>query len=261
MNNKNSWGDELYLVVGAAGNLGPVWCKALLEKGASVLGIGLNCSNDSNIQALLSDYPDNFKTFEADITQTLPERLVETLVEIPLSGVVMNSGIDSVPGSGKSKITDYSFNEWVRMLTVNVAGVANGINQLIPFLKEESSVVLIGSMYGIVSPKPTLYSHYMEGMGTVKNPAYGASKAALIAMCKQYATHLAPKGIRFNLLTAGGVAGNQDEEFVHKFINQVPLGRMGEKVELTPALLFLLSSDSSYITGHNLVADGGYTNW
>lgn len=253
--------ERLYLVIGAAGNLGPIWCQALLEKGANVIGVGLNCSSDSKIQALLSEYSDRFSIFEADITQDLPEQLLEILVNNPVDGVVMNSGIDSVPGSGKLDITDYSFDEWVRMLTVNVAGVANCLNQLVPFLVAKSSVVLIGSMYGIVSPKPSLYSHYMEGMGSVKNPAYGASKAALIAMCKQYATHLAHKEIRFNLLTPGGVAGNQDEEFVQKFIDQVPLSRMVKKEELTSSLLFLLSDDSSYITGHNLVADGGYSNW
>lgn len=249
------------IVVGAAGNLGPTWCKGLLDKGASVIGIGLNCSEDSNISTLLFEHPDRFRIFETDITSQLPKHLTEILAVNPIDGIVMSSGIDSVPGAGKSDITNYSFDEWVRILTINVAGVANCLNQLIPFLNEQSSVVLIGSMYGIVSPQPNLYSHYMEGKGTVKNPAYGASKAALIAMCKQYSTHLADKGIRFNLLTPGGIAGNQDEEFVHKFNNQVPLSRMGEREELTPSLLFLLSDDSSYITGHNLVADGGYSNW
>lgn len=261
MSNNNSWINELYVVVGAAGNLGPTWCRGLLEKGASVYGIGLNCAEDSKIRGLLSDYPDKFRIFETDITKQLSEQLVEILILNPIDGVVMNSGIDSVPGSGKSDIIDYSIDEWVRVLTINVAGVANCLNQLIPFLKNKSSVVLIGSVYGIVSPNPNLYSHYMEGKGSVKNPAYGASKAALIAMCKQYSTHLADKGIRFNLLTPGGVAGNQDEEFVNKFNNQVPLSRMGEREELVPSLLFFLSDDSSYITGHNLIADGGYSNW
>ena len=261
MNNYNSWVDKQYVVVGAAGNLGPTWSRGLLEKGASVFGIGLNCSEDSNIHTLLSEYPDSFKIFETDITKQLSEQLVEILLLNPVDGVVVNSGIDSIPGAGKSGITNYSFDEWVRILTINVAGVANCLNQLIPFLNKKSSVVLIGSMYGIVSPQPNLYSHYMEGKGTVKNPAYGASKAALIAMCKQYSTHLADKGIRFNLLTPGGVAGEQDEEFVRKFNNQVPLSRMGEREELIPSILFLLSEDSSYITGHNLVADGGYSNW
>ena len=253
--------ERLYLVIGPAGNLGPVWCQALLDKGANVIGIGLNCSGDSNTQALLFRYPERFRIIEADITQILPQQLSEILVNRPVDGIVMNSGIDSVPGSGRSDITDYSFDEWVRVLSINVAGVANCLNQLIPFLKSKSSVVFIGSIYGLVSPKPNLYSHYMEGKGTVKNPAYGASKAALIAICKQYSTHLAEKGIRFNLLTPGGVSGNQDEEFVHKFNSQVPLARMGEREELTPSLLFLLSEDSSYITGHNLIADGGYSNW
>jgi len=253
--------EKIFLVVGAAGNLGPVWCQALLENNARVIGIGLNCTDDVALQAILLKYSEKFIVFEADVTKSLPEELRNILEVNMVDGVVMNSGIDSIPGSGKAEITDYSFNEWVGMLTVNVAGVANYINQLLPFLKERASVVVIGSMYGLVSPRASFYSHYKPDGGLVKNPAYGASKAALIAMCKQYATHLARKGIRFNMLTPGGVAGNQDLEFLEKFTEQVPLNRMVEKEELTASLLFLLSTDSSYITGHNLVADGGYSAW
>ena len=253
--------EKLFLVIGAAGNLGPLWCEVLLNSNAQVVGVGLNCTNDNALQALLLKYPEKFFVIDADITKNLPEELRSLLEVNKVDGVVMNSGIDSVPGSGKSKITDYSLNDWVAMLTVNVAGVANYINQLIPYLKEKSAVVIIGSMYALVSPRASFYTHYTSTGGTVKNPAYGASKAALIAMCKQYATHLAHKGIRFNMLTPGGVAGNQDLEFLEKFTEQVPLNRMVEKEELTASLLFLLSTDSSYITGHNLVADGGYSAW
>jgi NAD(P)-dependent dehydrogenase (short-subunit alcohol dehydrogenase family) len=116
-------------------------------------------------------------------------------------------------------------------------------------------------MYAIVSPSPSLYSHFNSGLGSIKNPAYGASKAALISLCNQYATHFAPTGQRFNLLTLGGIAGSQDEEFKEKFNRKVPMQRMGNPDELGGALVFLLSSASSYMTGHNLILDGGFTKW
>jgi NAD(P)-dependent dehydrogenase (short-subunit alcohol dehydrogenase family) len=116
-------------------------------------------------------------------------------------------------------------------------------------------------MYALVSPTSSLYDHFNDGRGSIKNPAYGASKAALIAVCNQYATQFGADGIRFNMLTLGGIEGNQDLEFKTKFNSKVPLARMGTKDEIGPALIFLLSQDSSYMTGHNLILDGGFTKW
>jgi NAD(P)-dependent dehydrogenase (short-subunit alcohol dehydrogenase family) len=116
-------------------------------------------------------------------------------------------------------------------------------------------------MYALVSPTSSLYDHYNEGTGSIKNPAYGASKAALVAVCNQYATQFGADGIRFNILTLGGIEGDQDTEFKNKFRAKVPLARMGTTGEIGTALTFLLSNDSSYMTGHNLVLDGGFTKW
>ena len=112
-----------------------------------------------------------------------------------------------------------------------------------------------------ISPNPDFYSHYNSGKGSVKNPAYGASKAALIAMCNQYSVEFATRLIRFNILTLGGVEGGQDGEFKKKFVSRVPQNRMVDAQEATGALKFLLTAESSYMTGHNLVLDGGYTKW
>ena len=116
-------------------------------------------------------------------------------------------------------------------------------------------------MYGVVSPKPALYAHFNEGAGSMKNPAYSASKAALLAVTKQYATYLAPEGIRVNMLTLGGVAAGQDAQFVTKFVQHVPQGRMVPREELAGALVFLLSESALSMTGQNLIVDGGYTSW
>lgn len=257
----NSIQGRSFVVVGAAGNLGPAWCRAILENEGLVIGVGLNIGDDAKLQSLLSEYPSHFNVTEGDITEGLPGALTDLLAEKRIDGVVMNAGVDSVPGSGRTSIVEYSLDEWARVLTVNVAGVVNYMNQLIPHLSAKSSIVLLGSIYGLVSPRPSLYSHYNEGLGAVKNPAYGASKAALIAVCKQYATHLAHQGVRVNLLTPGGVLGSQDSTFKSKFIDHVPLGRMVTEDELVASLLFLLSEESSYITGHNLIVDGGYLEW
>ena len=250
-----------YVVVGAAGNLGPTWCEIILASGGELIALGLNVTNDSRLQELHKQYTGKVEIVENDICSPLRDEVVELLRYKKIAGVVLNAGIDSLPGSGFSNITEFDYKNWVEILSVNVAAIATVTNSLIPFLSIDASVVFIGSMYAIVSPSPSLYSHFNSGLGAIKNPAYGASKAALIALCNQYATHFAPAGQRFNVLTLGGIAGSQDEEFKEKFNEKVPLQRMGNTNELGGALVFLLSSASSYMTGHNLILDGGFTKW
>ena len=87
------------------------------------------------------------------------------------------------------------------------------------------------------------------------------SKAAVVALTRHLATHLAPHGIRVNTLSPGGVAGGQDAEFVRKFNDRVPMGRMAETADLGGPLVFLASDASSYVTGTELRVDGGFTAW
>jgi len=252
------------VVIGAAGNLGPVWVDALLAEGADVVGCGLGVHSDPILEKLMSQHGEKLDVFDVDLGDAKlvgNEALLAALSTGEVHGIVLNAGIDSVPGSGKTALTDYSFDDWHSMFAVNVFGVVSLLNLLIPYLAPSSSVVTVGSMYGVVSPKPDLYSHFNEGQGSMKNPAYGASKAALLALTKQYATYLAPQGIRLNMLTLGGVRAGQDEEFVAKFEAHVPQGRMVPSEELPGALLFLLSDDSLSMTGQNVIVDGGYTTW
>jgi len=252
------------VVVGAAGNLGPVWVKALLDEGAHVVGCGVGTSTDSALAAIASDVGERLLLVDLDIAQPgLPgfDAVVESMSPGSVHGVVLNAGIDSVPGTGKTTVADYSFDDWQSMFAVNVFGVVGVVNSLLPYLAKPSSVVTLGSMYGVVSPKADMYSHFNDGTGSMKNPAYGASKAALLAVTKQYGTYLAPKGIRVNMLTLGGVAAGQDPEFVAKFEGHVPQGRMVPREELPGSLVYLLSDDSLSMTGQNLIVDGGYTTW
>ena len=250
--------------MGAGGNLGPVWVKAIVDEGAHVVAAGLGATEDKSLTGLVSAHPDALSIVDLDISDpggVDEQALLADFVVGSIDGVVLNAGIDSVPGTGKLALADYSFSDWQQVFDVNVFGIVSVMNVLTPYLANPSSVVTLGSMYGVVSPKAGLYGHFNDGAGSIKNPAYGASKAALLAVTKQYGTYLAPHGIRVNMLTLGGVAAGQDEEFVSKLIGHVPQGRMINRKELPAALIFLLSSDSAAMTGHNLIVDGGYTTW
>jgi len=260
-NSEKPLAGKWFVVVGAAGKLGPIWCSTIINSGGNVIALGIDSTADLDLLKIYENKPDQILLIDQDITTELNENSIDALNSVKISGVVLNAGIDSTPGAGYSDITKFDFDFWLRILGTNVAGVVSILNQLIPLLEVESSVVFIGSMYAVVAPTPSLYSHYNSGAGSVKNPAYGASKAALISICNQYATHFGNTGFRFNLLTLGGIEGNQDDEFKTKFKEKVPLARMGQASEIGDSLIFLLSSKSSYMTGQNLILDGGYTKW
>jgi NAD(P)-dependent dehydrogenase (short-subunit alcohol dehydrogenase family) len=132
------------------------------------------------------------------------------------------------------------------------------LQELAPALKSSGrgSVVVLGSIYGMVAPFLPLY----EGLQMEPPLGYSATKGAVHQLVKHFAALLAPQ-IRVNCLTPGGLWRDQPGVFVERYERQVPLGRMGMEQDLVGPTLFLLSDASAYVTGHNLVVDGGWTIW
>jgi NAD(P)-dependent dehydrogenase (short-subunit alcohol dehydrogenase family) len=223
------------VVTGALGNLGPVWTAALAEQGATVVGIDVR-EGDGIVQADVTD------------GRALERVLAETGTP---SILVNNAGIDVPPGGDEG---DFS-----RTLEVNVTGVFNATQVFGQAMCEarRGSIVNIGSLYASVAPIPAFYEHIEPPF--TKPAAYGASKAAVVNLTRYFARLWGPYGVRVNALSPGGVRGGQDEEFVRKYSERVPLGRMAEPEDLVGALLFLVSDVSAYVTGHELRVDGGFT--
>ena len=127
-----------------------------------------------------------------------------------------------------------------------------------PWLEKSgaASVIQIASIYGMLGPDLRLY----EGTGMGNPAAYAASKGGLLQMTRWLSTVLAPK-VRVNAITPGGIWRRQAAEFVERYESRVPLGRMGSEEDLKGAVAYLASDLSAYVTGHNLVVDGGWTAW
>ena len=123
------------------------------------------------------------------------------------------------------------------------------------------SIINIGSLYASVSPDPHFYEHLAGDAPFIKSPAYGASKAGVVSLSKFFATHWASAGVRVNTLSPGGVLAGQDDQFKVKYGERVPMRRMAEAEDLKGPLIFLASSASSYVTGHELRVEGGFTAW
>lgn len=119
--------------------------------------------------------------------------------------------------------------------------------------RNEGTIVNIASIYGVIAPDFRIY----EGTEMTMPAAYSAIKGGLISLTRYMASYLGPKQIRVNSISPGGIFDFQDKEFVKKYENKVPLRRMGTNEDISPSVVFLLSDESKYITGQNLIIDGG----
>jgi NAD(P)-dependent dehydrogenase (short-subunit alcohol dehydrogenase family) len=226
---------EVALVTGARGRLGPVWTAALEAAGAEVVGVDVE---------------------DADVRDRASLQALRDRLDTPPTILVNNAGIDQPPDAGAQAVLDHD--EFLRVLDVNLAGAFNAT--LVfgePMVAAgRGAIVNIGSLYASISPEPRFYDH-MEGF--LKPPAYGASKAGLVALTKYFARLWGPQGVRVNALSPGGVRGGQDPEFLRKYCARVPLGRMAGAEDLGGPLVFLASDAARYLTGHELRVDGGFT--
>jgi NAD(P)-dependent dehydrogenase (short-subunit alcohol dehydrogenase family) len=239
---------------GPNGNLGPIWSEAAKESGWSVVGLGL-------ASAVSEVAEPGFEFHSFDLINFDEVKLVELLTKFEPNTVIFNSGIDSPPGTGCSKIQEFELNSWQKIFEVNLFGFINVMNVILKHKLKVSNVIVVGSMYATLSPNFHLYSHFNGNKGLLKHPAYGASKSALKSVVEQYAATLAHQEIRVNMISPGGVLGNQDSEFIKKFSDRTPLARLAAADELKPAMKFLLDPSNTYLTGQNLEINGGYNLW
>jgi NAD(P)-dependent dehydrogenase (short-subunit alcohol dehydrogenase family) len=261
---------EIAVVTGALGKLGPIWIKALLGAGASVFALDLAGSKISeNFAELQVDFDETrLKLDRTDVRdrQALEDACQNCVAAFGIPTILVNNaGIDRPPAvSSKAyRLEDIPLEENREILEVNTLGVFL-VSQVFGSRMVKAgrgSIINIGSLYAGVSPDARFYDHLSGELPFLKPPAYGASKAAVVNLTRYLATHWAPHGVRVNALSPGGVLGGQDEEFKRKFCNRVPMGRMATAEDLRGPLLFLASKASTYVTGTELIVDGGFTAW
>ena len=261
---------EVAVVTGALGRLGPVWIETLLEAGASVYALDLPGSGIPEAFKCLQDRFDesHLRLQRTDVRdrQSLEEACEQCIAVFGIPSILVNNaGIDRPPSSeGISyRLEDIPLAENREILEVNTLGVflTTQVFGKSMLRAGRGSIINIGSLYAGVSPDAHFYDHIQSDPPFFKPPAYGASKAAVVNLTRYLATHWAAQGVRVNTLSPGGVLGEQDEQFRDKFCQRVPMGRMAVNDDLCGPLLFLASRASSYVTGTELVVDGGFTAW
>jgi NAD(P)-dependent dehydrogenase (short-subunit alcohol dehydrogenase family) len=243
---------RLALVTGALGKLGPVWIEALAGAGARVVGVDLRGGEVEGADSVEV----------ADVTDRAALLALRERIGAP-DVLVNNAGIDQPPAGDASSlaIEDVPFEDFRRVLDVNLAGTFLATQVFGSAMRDagRGSIVNIGSLYASIAPDPRMYDHLGLDPPFLKPPAYGASKAGVVSLTRYFARLWGPQGVRVNALSPGGVLGGQDPEFLRKFTARTPLGRLAEGGDLGGPLLFLASDASSYVTGHELRVDGGFT--
>lgn len=260
--------DRIAIVTGGNGQLGTEYVKTLAEAGAKVAVFDLGTKLNPELGALQKKY--QVKFFPADITKKeLIEKAVTALAKewgVP-DILINNAALDAPPGSraeAHRSFENYPLENWQSVLDVNLTGMFLCCQVIGGRMAEKGrgSIINISSTYGNVSPNQSIYA-YQEKKGTpfVKPISYSATKSAVLNLTRYLATYWAKKGVRVNTLSPGGVFNNQDVEFVKNYSALTPMGRMARPGEYNGAILFLASNASSYMTGANLVIDGGWTAW
>ena len=233
--------------------LGSEWVECLLELKHEIVGIGpKEKPSNSNSSSFLNYYT-------IDLTQECSSKLEKVFFDENPRNVIVNSGIDSKPGTGQSSLTKYSIDSWREIIEVNLFGLVRVLNAALDSKRPPQNIVVIGSMYSEKSPNPHMYSHHGE-IGLTKHPAYSTSKFGALSIVKQYASHYAAKGTLINMLSPGAVQSGQDPNFIEKIEKRIPLERLVSAEELRTILGFLLEKNT-YAVGQNFVLDGGMNLW
>jgi NAD(P)-dependent dehydrogenase (short-subunit alcohol dehydrogenase family) len=261
---------EIAVVTGALGKLGPIWIDTLLEAGAKVFALDHPSAQKSEaFKKLEANYDDRYlQLASSDVTiredvESVSQKCLDAFGAPSI--LVNNAGIDQPPNQPDKGccLEEIPFEINRQVFEVNALGLFL-VTQVFGSQMVKTgrgSIINIGSLYASVAPDSRLYDHIECDPPFLKPPAYGASKAAVVNMTRYLATLWASCGVRVNALSPGKVSGDQDPEFRQKFCERVPLGRMAEASDLRGPLLFLASAASAYVTGIELVVDGGFTAW
>jgi len=260
---------KVALVTGATGFLGREHCRALMAAGAEVVVTDLDADECRRYAADLElSVAGRALGLALDVTRpesvlAVRERVLSTFGRLDI--LVNNAAIDHkfTGDADDSTFERHSLEEWQRALDVNVTGVFLCCQILGAPMAERraGSIINIASTYGVVAPDQRIYRKPDGTQSFFKSAAYPATKGAVLAFTRFLAAYWGPLGVRVNALSPGGVFRDQESHFVDSYAARTPLGRMASPHELRGALVFLASDASSYVTGANLLVDGGWTAW
>lgn len=256
-----SLGDRVAVVTGGAGQVGGEIARGLAERGAKVAIFDIAADEVDDEGA---------RSFRVDVTdRDAIERATKEVTQAwGVPHVLVNAAaLDSPPDAPAQEVgpfEHYPIASFDQVMAVNVKGTLLACQVIGSRMADEGrgSIVNVSSVYGMLSPVQELYDFRREkGEEFFKPVAYSVSKSALYNLTRYLATYWAKKGVRVNTLTLAGVWNDQPKEFLDAYAARMPVGRMADVSEVVGPVVFLASDASSYVTGANVVADGGWSAW
>lgn len=268
---KFSLDERTALVTGGAGLLGKQFTRALGQAGANVVVADLDLSAAQAHADMLTSEGINTLPVQVNVTDpaSVSAMVHSAITKYGSLDVLVNSAAldpkfdpENLGAQSANAFESYPLESWQQAIDVNLTGMflacQAATRQMV--LQGNGVVINICSTYGLVGPDQRLYER-PDGPRQYKPVYYTVSKAGVLGLTRYLATYYAGKSIRVNALTPGGVYNNHDDTFLKAYSARTVMGRMANKDEMDGAIVFLASDASSYMTGSNLVVDGGWTAW
>jgi len=254
---------KVALITGAAGHLGRTMSHALAELGAELVLVDREQSQLENFSLEISSrWKVKALPLVCDLeVQDQRAKLIETVAaRVGKLNILINNaafvGTSDLGGWGVA-FEKQSVETWRRAIEVNLTAVFELCQGFSTLLRADAgSIINISSIYGILGPDWRLY----DGTSLGNPAAYAASKGGVAQLSRWLATTLAPD-IRVNTISPGGIARGQPERFVKEYVERTPMRRMMREEDVIGAIMFLATSLSAYVTGQNIVIDGGWSAW
>ncbi|WP_440691059.1 SDR family oxidoreductase [Candidatus Pelagibacter sp. HIMB1782] len=245
------------LITGGAGFLGRKYCEFFLKKGFMVLCV------DKDKNKLIKTYTNkkNFKFFTCDITK---EKSVLNLYNkinknFFVNVLINNAAIDAVPFKKQNKIKFPKVQDWDKELDVSLKGSFLMIKYFGEEMikKKEGSIINIGSDLSVIAPNQKLYKSSYKNY--IKPVTYSVIKHGMLGLTKYFASLYAKDNVRVNMVSPGPIKNKQSSKFLKELTNVIPMERLSDPIEIIGLIYFLATKGSSYITGQNILIDGGRT--
>tara|TARA_B110001454_G_scaffold218910_1_gene248525 strand:- start:2013 stop:2810 length:798 start_codon:yes stop_codon:yes gene_type:complete len=255
--------DRVIIITGAAGNLGSKYAEGLSQAGANLVLADLDYARCKKLgKQLESKYSAKTLAVKLDLTNkiSIKNMVTKSMKEFSKIDVLINNA--AYQGNQKTrkiKFEDFPLNEWNKAVSVNLTGIFLTCQEVgkIMVKQKNGNIINISSTYGLVAPDQRIYG--VSGQNAAA--FYSATKAAIINLTRYLASYWNRTGIRVNSLSPGGVENSQEANFIKNYSEKTILGRMAQKDEYIGSIIFLSSDASSYMTGSNLIVDGGWTAW
>lgn len=263
--------DKVAVITGGMGQLGVIYAVALVTQGARVAVLDLETE-----PKIASDKFRSFresgsiKSYNVDITQRADVENVCQKIKQDFGIVdilINNAALDSPPDAPASEVgpfESYPESSFDKVMDVNVKGTVLCCQVFGREMAANNggSIINISSIYGVLSPCQDIYDFRRTGGEEFFKPvAYSVSKSAILNLTRYLATYWAKSKVRVNTLTLAGVFNDQPKEFLDAYLRRMPVGRMADAEEFIGPVILLASDASSYMTGSNLVVDGGWSAW